>query len=359
VPPHFVAKWLGFGLGLVSVPASAQPTPSVSGPAYGQPTREVTLPRPTTKALSAALELDFEGECLEHERLVADVERWLGVDLISHRVTVSVTGAERPELSAHFWLLVDEQRVSLRRFESFAGTCSELSASLSAAIALAVEALDLSEFPEPPPKPRPVLPAAKLTARAALEPDVPPEPAPERRRHPGTLQSAALGSQLVGGFGVAPAASVGLGLRGELGFARGIALHAGGNYLVMDTVPISDGTLAMRAFAGQLGACWGRENGDYRAQGCLDVWAGAMSGTPSNLARQSRQTLPWMALAPGAEVLFQRDRNFGMRLGAQLTFNLVRPSFEVLFNTRDETIDEQATPPLGFMVTLGVDWVLL
>ena len=158
---------------------------------------------------------------------------------------------------------------------------------------------------------------------------------------------------------MAPAASVGVGLRGELGFERGIAIHAGGNYLVMDSVPISDGTLAMRAVAGQLGVCWGRENDEYRAQGCLDVWTGAISGTPSNLERQSRQTLPWLAVAPGAEVLFQRNRDFGMRLGAQLSFNLVRPSFEVLFVTQDETIDQQATPPLGFMLTLGLDWVLL
>lgn len=358
MPLHFVSKWLGFGLLLVSMRASAQPTPSVSGPTDGRSTREVMLPRPTTKALSVALELDFDGECLESEQVVADVERWLGVDLISHRVTVSVTGAERPQLGARFWLLVDEQRVSLRRFEAFEGKCSELSASLSAAIALAIEALDLSEFPEPPPQPRPVLPAAKLTARGALELDLPPEPTPGRRR-PGALQSAALGGQLVGGFGLAPTSSVGFGLRGELGFARGIALHAGGNYLVMDNVSISDGTLAMRALAGQLAACLGRANEGYRVQGCLDVWAGAIRGTPSNLERQSSQTLPWLAVAPGAEVLFQRDRNFGMRLGAQLSFNLVRPSFKVLFNMQDESIEEQATPPLGFMLTLGLDWVLL
>ncbi|HEU5075315.1 MAG TPA: hypothetical protein VFU02_14090 [Polyangiaceae bacterium] len=352
----WVPRWLGLSIALLGARAvAAEPKPSVSGPQDGQPTREVTLRGPTTAPLAAAISLDFEGACLEHEPLVAGVERWLEVNRIHKRVTVAVTGAEQPELAARFWLLVDDQRVSLRRFEAFAGTCSELGAALSAAIALAIEAVDLADFPEPEPPPRPVLPVARLTARGDLEVDEPPVSAPRRRR-PGALQSVSIAAQLVGGAGVAPAASVGAGLRGELGFAHGMAARVAANYLVLETQPISDGTLAMRLPAGQAGVCWGRETDAYRAQGCLDVWGGALIGTPSNLERQSEQVLPWMALAPGVELVFRRGESWGVRLGTQLCFNLVRPRFEVLFNTRDETLDELATPPLGMMLVLGLDW---
>ncbi|HEY6726188.1 MAG TPA: hypothetical protein VI197_19265 [Polyangiaceae bacterium] len=354
MPVHWVARWFGLGVLLGSMTAAAQPKPSVTGPSDGQPTREVTLPGPTSMPLRAAIALDFEGACLEHERLVASVERWLEVDRIHKRVTVSVTGEEAPELAARFWLLVDGQRVSLRRFEAFTGSCSELGASLSAAIALAIEAIDLADFPEPEPPPRPVLPAAKLTARAALQVDEPPLPPPRRRA--GALQSLAIGPQILGAAGVAPAAGVGGGVRGELGFLHGVATRLAANYLVLETQPISDGTLAMRLPAGQVGVCWGRETNDYRAQGCLDAWAGALIGTPSQLERQSQQVLPWVAVAPGVELAFRRGKHWGVRLGTQLSFNVMRPRFEVLYNARDETLDEVATPPLGMIVLVGLDW---
>jgi len=356
VPLHRVVTF-GLGMVLVSTGASADPTPSVSGPRDDQPTREVILPGPATRPLKVALELDFEGDCLERDPLATSVARWLPSDRIHKRVTISVTGEERPELAARFWLLVDGQRVSLRRFEAFAGSCSELSASLSAAIALAIEAVDLAEFPEPKPPPRPVLPVAKLTARADLAVDLPPAPAPRRRA--GALQFASLGGQIVGGVGLAPAPSVGAGVRGELGFAHGITAHAGGAYSVMETLPIAEGSLAMQLPAGQLGVCWGRDRDAYRAQGCLDVWGGALLATPSSLKDQSSQALPWVALAPGVEVVFGHGRDWGARLAAQLSFNLVRPHFQVLYDTWDKVLDELATPPLGLMLFLGVEYNLL
>lgn len=348
---------LGLGIALVAARGSAEPAPSVSGPRDGQPTREVILPGPATRPLKAAMSLGFEGECLQHDALATSVSRWLAVDRIHKRVTISVTGEERPELAARFWLLIDGQRVSLRRFEAFAGSCSELNAALSAAMALAIEAVDLAEFPEPKPPPKAVLPVAKLTARADLAADEPPAPAPRRRA--GALQFASLGAQMVGGVGLAPAASLGAGVRGELGFAHGISAHAGGVYSVMETLPIAEGTLAMQLPAGQLGLCWGRDKDVYRAQGCLDVWGGALMARPSSLERQSSQVLPWVALAPGVELVFGHGKEWGVRLAAQLSFNLVRPRFQVLYDTRDEVLDELATPPLGMMLFGGLEYNLL
>lgn len=353
---------LGLGLLLLSMRAAADPKPSVTGPTDGQPTREVVLAGPATVPLGVAISLDFEGACLNHEALVAGVERWLEVGRIHKRVTISVSGEERPELGARFWLLVDDQRVSLRRFEAFSGTCTELGASLSAAVALAIEAVDLADFPEPEPPPRPVLPAARLTARAELrtEPgpiDSPPPPPPRRRT--GAFQSVAVGAQTVGAADIAPAPGVGAGLRSELGLPHGFAVRAGAHYLVFETLPVAEGSLAMRLSAGQAGVCWGRDKESYRAQGCLDVWAGALIGTPSHLERQSEQSLPWVALAPGVDVAFRLGKHWSVRLGTQLCFNLVRPRFEVLFDTRDETLDELTTPPLGAMLILGLDWNVL
>jgi len=356
VPLHRVVR-VGLGIALVSGRGFADPAPSVSGPRDGQPTREIILPGPVTKPLKAAIAVDFDGDCLEPDPLALNVSRWLAVDRIHKRVTISVTGEERPELAARFWLLVDGQRVSLRRFEAFEGSCNELGASLSAAIALAIEAVDLAEFPEPKPPPKTVLPVAKLTARADLAAEQPLAPAPRRRA--GALQFASLGTQIVGGVGLTPAASVGAGVRGELGFAHGITAHAGGAYSVTETLPIAEGTLAMQLPAAQLGVCWGRDKDVYRAQGCLDVWGGALLASPSDLERQSSQVLPWVALAPGVEVVFGHGKEWGVRLAAQLSFNLVRPRFQVLFDTRDEVLDELATPPLGMMLFMGLEYNLL
>lgn len=355
VAVHRVARWLGVGLALSGAPAAAQPKPSVTGPTDGQPTREISLPGPTAIPLDAAITLDFDGACLDHELLVESVERWLEVDRIHKRVKITVTGEEQPELAARFWLLVDGQRISLRRFEAFTGSCDELGGSLSAAIALAIEAVDLADYPEPEPPPRPVLPAARLTTRAELQVDAPPTPLTPRRRA-GALQSVSIGAHAVGAAGVAPAAAAGAGGRGEVGFPYGVTARLSANYLVLETLPISDGSLALQLPAGQAGVCWGREADDYRAQGCLDAWAGMLVGTPSNLERQSQGVLPWVAVAPGVEVAFRRGKHWTVRLGTQLSFNVTRPRFEVLYNASDETLDEVVTPPLGMIVLLGLDW---
>lgn len=343
------------------VPRVSLAQPTVTGPDDGQATRGVILPGPETISVTAALHLEFRGTCLEHDEVAESVERWLDGGRINHRVAIDVTGEEEPELAARFWILVDGQRASLRRFEGFIGNCSELRSSLTAAIGLALEVVDLSEFPEPDPAKPKTLPVASLTARQSLEPepDQSPAPPPRRRERSAVLQSAAFGAYATGGAGQAPGPSFGGGVRGELGFSHGVGVRAGGGYQLMDEVPLADGGMAARIFTGQLGLCWGRDTLRFRAQGCLDAKGGAISAIPSNLERQSVETLPWLAVAPGAEVRFHGTSDWGVWLGAQLSFNIVRPTFEVMFNTRDETLDIQTTPPLGLAVSLGVDWMLL
>ena len=137
----------------------ADPNPTVRGPDDGQGTLGVVLPGPASRPLERAIDVKFEGECLQPELLTAGVARWLEQDRVSDRVSIAVSGEQSPTLGARFWLLVDGQRASLRRFEDFAGTCEELLSSLSAAVALAIEAVDFSNFPVPEP-PKPCDPAA-------------------------------------------------------------------------------------------------------------------------------------------------------------------------------------------------------
>lgn len=351
--------WWAAATCLLLWPAAAggQETPTVRGPDDGRPTREVPLAAQQGAPLKRVIGLDFDGECLEKDSLVANVERWLETSRVSERLSVSVTGEQAPVLGARFWLLVDGQRASLRRFEAFSGSCEALASSLAASIALAIEAVDLSRF-EPPPsrKPEPVRPVAKLMARSPLEPE-PPTTRPLRKpARPGALQSVALGAQLVGGVGIAPGSSWGGGVRGELGFLHGVNLRLSVNYLVTDTVGLADGSLRTQSRGGQVGGCWGGETLTYRAQVCLDAWLAAMTAKPKYLERAAEQTLPWFAVAPGAELRFHRA-SMSVRFGAQLMFNLVRPRFEVLVDTRDEPLDARVVPPLGLLGTLGLDWI--
>jgi hypothetical protein len=152
---------------------------------------------------------------------------------------------------------------------------------------------------------------------------------------------------------------LGVGVRGDLGLPKGIAMRLGASYVRGDPVPLADGTLRVTALVGQSGLCWGGQAPEVSAKVCLDAWWGAMTAHPSNLERPSRKTLPWVALAPGAEVSFLSSETFGMHVGAQLTFSVVRPRFEVFYNTRDELLDHRTVPPLGILGVVGVDWMLL
>src|SRR5690606_24726078 len=131
--------------------AFAQPT--VTGPEERQTELGIPLAGAGIRPVSQALEIDFDGDCLQRDELVQEVTRWVEHGRVNSRISISITGEQEPALGARFWLLVDGQRASLRRLENFEGSCAELRDSLSAAIGLAIEAVDLAEFPPPPPPP--------------------------------------------------------------------------------------------------------------------------------------------------------------------------------------------------------------
>ena len=342
--------------------ALAQAEPTVSGPEATGPTRETRLPGPATRPVKYVIELDFEGDCLTKDKIVREVLKtweWRVSDRVNRRISVSVAGEEKPTLGARFWLRVDGKPASYREIE-YSGSCATLSEAVGTAIALAIDALDLNDYPLPAPEPAET-PSPATVAGPPKPADKRPRDAPvlRPRRKPqrGTVRSIVLGAHMLGTVGVAPRSAVVIGLRGELGFPHGLSSRLGTAYLMSDAVPIADGSISTITLSGQAGGCWGAQLREFQARACVDGWLGAMRADPENLERSSNETLPWFAVVPGIEFAFHEQNDLGIRFGAQLSINLVRPRFEVLSNTTEEPLDERTAPPLGFMGSLGLDWI--
>ncbi len=341
--------------------ALAQPGPTVTGPDAGI-TRETRLPGPATRPVKYAIDLDFDGDCLTKDELVREILKtweWRVSDRVNRRISVSVAGEEQPSLGARFWLRVDGKPASYREIE-YSGSCDTLSQAVGTAIALAIDAVDLNDYPLPEPEPVPMRSPATVVG-PAKPPRKPPrrDTSVRRRVKPerGTVRSIALGVHTLASVGATPRSAVGVGLRGEVVFPHGVSSRLGANTLLSDSVPIADGTISTLTLSGQAGGCWGAEMREFQARACLDAWAGAMRAEPQNLERASSQTLPWLAIVPGIEFAFRDQSDLGIRFGAQLGINLIRPRFEVLSNTTEEPLDERTIPLLGFIGSLGLDWI--
>ena len=64
----------------------------------------------------------------------------------------------------------------------------------------------------------------------------------------------------------------------------------------------------------------------------------------------------WFALAPGADVGVRVSKDFAVRVGMQLSFNLVRVRSDTGFDRDNLLSDRRGASLLGWLLTLGVDW---
>lgn len=333
------------GFAFWATPAAAQSSPTVTGPEGGAHLRVPELPGPTTHSLSHAIRLNFDGGCISARPLVNEVGRWLGEERIDNRITVEVSGAQNP-LRAHFWLLVEDERRALRRFEDFSGTCEELAKSLAAAIALAIEAVEL------PPRERTLPPVVNKPQPWSL-------PMPKRRARP------APGQPVVRSFGIAAhglfaigatyGPAWGGGLRTELGLPLGASMRLGGHYLGAGAERLAQGSVGSHTFSGELGACWGGAGAQLLAKVCMDTWVGTLHVEARDIIHSGEADLMTFSLGPGAELRLPSGEGLGAYLGAYGLFNLSRPRVEVRMNTRDRVLAQLQLPPFGFLVALGVD----
>lgn len=315
--------------------ARAQST--VSGPESAGSAVELQLPGPSTRALKDAVEMHFDGDCLTPAGVVRAVARnWTASDRIDRRVSVFIAGEEHPKLWVRYSVQVEgDPEWTADNAREFAGVddCARLEEILGLSLAMVIE-----RVPPPPaePKPKP-RPRVRVPKRAAPIP----------------LPRGMLGAQAIGVVGVFPTGAVGLGVRGEHSIDQ-FAARLGAGYLVTGSELSSDGLSAPGMLTSMLGACYGSLGRDAIGKMCLDAWFGML------LDESEGQTEGmWFALAPGADIGIRISRSLAVRVGTQLSFNLVRVRSESGFDSNNLLSDRSGASLLGWILTLGVDWQLL
>lgn len=314
--------------------ARAQST--VSGPESAGSAVELQLPGPSTRSLKDAVELHFDGDCLTPAGVVRAVARnWTATDRVDRRVSVFIAGEQHPKLWVRYSIKVegdpDWTTDNAREFTGIAD-CARLEEILGLSLALVIERVPPPPV-EPKPKPRP---GPRIPKRAAPIP----------------LPRGMLGAQAIGAVGVFPTGAVGLGLRGEHSIDQ-FAARLGAGYLVEGS-ELSEGVGAPGMLTSMLGACYGSLGRDAIGKMCLDAWFGMLL---PNVDSQTEGM--WFALAPGADVGIRVSRSLAVRVGTQLSFNLLRVRSESGFDTNNLLSDRSGASVLGWIMTLGVDWQVL
>jgi len=334
-----LGSWASLALllsALMVTTRTARAQSTVSGPESAGSAVELELPGPSTRALKDAVEFHFDGECLTPAGVVRAIARnWTASDRIDRRVSVFIAGEEQPSLWVRYSVQVEgEPEWSSDNGREFAGIadCARLEEILGLSLAMVIERV-------PPP-------------RAEPKPKPTPPPAFPKRAAPIPLPRGSLGVQAIGAVGVLPTGAVGLGVRGEHSIDQ-FAARVGAGYLVAGSELDSEGFGAGMATA-LLGACYGSLGRDAIGKMCMDGWFGMMlPGSDSNSEGM------WLALAPGADVGVRVSSEFALRVGMQLSFNVVRVRSEAGFDSDNLLSDRRGASLLGWLLTLGVDWQAL
>lgn len=315
--------------------ARAQST--VSGPESAGTAVELELPGPSTRPLKDAVELHFEGDCLTPIGVVRAVARnWTASDRIDRRVSVFIAGQQHPDLWVRYSVMVEGDPEwstdNAREFRDITD-CTRLEEILGLSLAMVIE-----RVPPPPvePKPKPK-PAPRIPKRAAPIP----------------LPRGMLGAQAIGAVGVLPTGAMGFGIRGEHSIDQ-FAARLGAGYLVEGSELASEGFEAPGMVTSLLGACYGSLGRDAIGKMCLDAWFGMLLADA-----EARTEGMWFALAPGADVGVRVSRSLAVRVGTQLSFNLVRVRSASGFDSENLLSDRRGAALLGWILTLGVDWQVL
>lgn len=276
-------------------------------------------PPPTlSRRIADVIEISPDSNCLEHERLVAQVKRWLGRDRVSADVRVYVTrrGSTPPSLSFD---LRRGGHTRQRAFRSSPENCTEAHAVLGLAIALAIEA---------------------DSAPASLHPAPPAVPV--------SLRLVFL--QISGAYQVLPDTALGSQLGAELGWSSWFSTRAETlfQYSPNDRIGTSNGRFDALLATGSLQACASRSFAiDQRLGLCVGGAAGAIHAWGKDFSSNHAATGAWYAARAGLR--FETRLGLKWLLDADL-ISALAPSFAA---RRGGAELGRQIGPLGFMLSLG------
>jgi len=311
---------------------SSVPAPAAPGAATPAPPEVVPM-----RSLDQAVQVEAGATCLDPDKLIRRIERWLGRDRIDARIKVDVHGSASDPRAVSFTIDRGAERRAKRTILDAPAECDQLHSALALSIALAIDASDAEGSTGQPPPPE--LPSDE----ALLE-----RPAPRYFR-----LAAALFGHASSGLLTDVAAAVTARL--ELGLLPWLDLRAGmfGSRVGGQTLPVVSGSFAVDLLAARLDACAAHSLGQLRLLSCAGGMAGSFRTEGQGFSGGSR-TEPnrWFALVGGVELQAELASWLALAVSVDLVVPLQKRSIAAAGPT-GELEGERQVPPLGVLVGAG------
>lgn len=265
--------------------AQPQPTSPASEPSDAGAGIPSEPPEPPSQRLTDALFLEPGASCLDRDRLVRRVARWLQSDRVDATLKVEVRGDPADPRKVAFVIDRAGER-SLRAIDDGPSDCDQLHAALALSIALAIDA-NLGLGTEPAPD----LPSDEALVRRKPEP-----------------QYLKLGAALMlhATSGLLTDISAGASARAELGFFPWLDFRLGAFGSTLDGQSIAEvpmGTFSLGLIAGRADACAAHALGKLRLLACAGGMGGVFTARGKDFsAASSTDSGPWGAAVGGFEL---------------------------------------------------------
>lgn len=299
-----------------AAPAAAPGTVATPPDATAPPAPVPDAPAVRSRLVAEAIEVDPGATCLEHDKLVRRVARWLERDHVDARISVHVLGGNSDADEVAFAITFEKHPRAERKIHDAPEDCDQLHSALALSIALAIDAtlMDAQRAQETEPD----VPSDEELLAAG-----PPAPAYFRLAF-GAFAHATSGLLT----DLAPAASA----RIELGFVRWLDLRAGAlvSRVGDQRLPGAEGRFDVDLIAGRLDACALYSVTQLRLLACAGGMAGSFRTRGEAFSGGSlTQPRLWLALVGGVELQAEITSWFALAVAIDLAVPLQRREINV------------------------------
>lgn len=333
------AAWIAFAATCAAAPwtahgQAAAPAKDAAEPANAAPSPAAALPM---RPLAEAIEVEAGATCLEREKLVGRVARWLERDAVDARIAVEVRGSASDPSAVKFVIHVGEGGRAERRIDDAPLDCDQLHSALALSIALAIDAALMDAEREK--RQRDSLPSDE----ELFEPEVPAY----------FMLGLGLFGHATSGLltDVAPGASV----RIEIGFWPWLELRGGafGSLIDGQRLPGLEGDFGVDLIAGRLDTCVSHGLRQLRLRLCAGGMAGSFRTHGRNFSGDSfEQAEPWVAVVGGFELQAEITRWLAIAVAVDAVVPLQARGIDAR-GPGDEVIAVRELSPLGVLVGVG------
>ena len=311
----------------------ATPAPVLEAP------EQPPVPAPATPQvpLGTRVEVLPGASCLERERLLRRVARWLERDTVDDDIRVRVQGDARDEYEVVFTVQKGANQPSERRIADAPEECGQLHAAVALSIALAIDAAIADAK----------APTVELPDDDTLV-EVPEPEEPAYLRVAGALTGQA-------SSGVLPGVALGAGGRVELGFLPWLDLRAGAMLTAINDERIGSlsGTFSAEIVAGRLDLCAAFDGAPKaRLLACAAGMLGRFRTTGQGFSPSQDQSEAWLAVGLGVEAQVETAAWLDIALSLDVVLPTARRTIQTV-DTEGDQEDKRVVTKAGVLVAVG------